>query len=53
VLVHVRHGLRASRPTNELFVFAVEKGPPRKCSRFLELIASVPADYTPIFMNQS
>jgi hypothetical protein len=34
VLVHVRHGLRASRPTNELFVFAVEKGPPWKCSRF-------------------
>ena len=34
MLVHVRHGLRASRPTNEFFVFAVEKGPPRKCSRF-------------------
>jgi hypothetical protein len=31
---HVRHPLRPSRPTNEFFVFAVEKGPPRKCSRF-------------------
>src|SRR6266852_4980294 len=31
---HVRHRLRPSRPTNEFFVFAVEKGPPRKCSRF-------------------
>jgi len=31
---HVRHRLRPSRPTNEFFVFAVENGPPRKCSRF-------------------
>ena len=31
---HVCHRLRPSRPTNEFFVFAVEKGPPRKCSRF-------------------
>src|SRR2546426_3809280 len=31
---HVRHRLRPSRPTNEFFVFAVEKDPPRKCSRF-------------------
>src|SRR6266516_2646884 len=28
------HPLRPSRPTNEFFVFAVEKDPPRKCSRF-------------------
>ncbi len=31
---HVRHRLRPSRPTNEFFVLAVKKGPPRKCSRF-------------------
>jgi hypothetical protein len=31
---HVCHRLRPSRPTNEFFVFAVEKGPPRKCSQF-------------------
>jgi hypothetical protein len=44
----------AAEPSNnELFVFAVENSPPRKCSRFLELIGSVAADYTPIFVNQS
>src|SRR5246127_2653648 len=31
---HLCPRLRPSRPTNEFFVFAVEKGPPRKCSQF-------------------
>jgi hypothetical protein len=51
---HVRHRLRPEpRPTNEFFVFAVEKVPRGNAHNFLELIASVPVDYTPLFMNQS
>lgn len=39
---HARHPLPPSRPTTNSFVLAVEsKVPPRKCSRFLELIGSV------------
>jgi len=43
----------ASRPTNEFFVFTVEKVPRGNALDFLELIGSIAADYTPIFMNQS
>jgi hypothetical protein len=53
VLVACTPPFPAEPPKNEFFVFAVEKGPPRKCHNFLELIGSVPADYTPLFMNQS
>jgi hypothetical protein len=43
----------ASRPTNEFFVFTVEKGPPEEILTILGLIGSVPADYTLLSMNQS
>jgi hypothetical protein len=44
----------AAEPSNnEFFVFAVEKVPRGNAHDFLELIGSVPADYTPIFMNQT
>jgi hypothetical protein len=43
----------ASRLTDEFFVFTVEKGPRGNAHDFLELIGSVPADYTLLFMNQS
>jgi hypothetical protein len=50
---HVRHPLQPEPPNNEFFVFAVEKGPRENAHDFLELIGSAPADYTPIFRNQS
>jgi hypothetical protein len=51
---HVRHPLQPSRPTtNFLRIRSGEKVPRENAHDFLELIGSAPADYTPIFMNQS
>ncbi len=50
---HVRHPLRPSRPTNEFLYSQWRMVPRGNAHNFLELIGSVGADYTPIFMNQS
>jgi hypothetical protein len=47
---HVRHRLRPSRPTNEFLYSQWRMVPRGNAHNFLELIGSVAADYTPIFM---
>ena len=50
---HVRHPLQPSRPTTNSSYSQWRKVPRENAQDFLELIGSAPADYTPMFMNQS
>jgi len=50
---HVRHPFAAEPPKRILRIRSGERSPEEMPHDFLELIGSVPADYTPLFMNQS
>ena len=50
---HVRHPYAAEPPNKRILRIRSGERSPEEMLDFLELIGSVPADYTPLFMNQS